>query len=406
MSNPPNIPGYQFTNPTWNPPTTRVQAPNIPYIPPLATKYTVTPTVTQPNAPRVIVPVINTAVSPRVIAPVRPTITPVTVLVPPRVGLPPKVNVATRPLSPRATTPPRPTISPVLYTRVTSPVLQASPASPFRQGFEVTDEDRELNRAIYESIMETNKQPAIVTAVRDEMLSPTVRETVEIEDELLAEAIRLSMVATEKAEAATYFANQMSPRPASPPRVITPPRVATPTRALSPRAYQSPMSPQLTTSPYANLSPQTIRDMQDFEYQEGMRIDLQNEANAKAAAQAAEEAAAAAAAAVRALEAAKLAEEARRNALQPPVLVHAVEEADNNDIFMLRFKFPNGSTINHSFHRREPLSSVIQQAQYDLKYPGQINLVLQPNIIVTCSENTPIEECKFANRILVMVRPS
>ena len=146
-----------------------------------------------------------------------------------------------------------------------------------------------------------------------------------------------------------------------------------------------------------------LREEQDRAYEESVRMDIEKIENARLVAEAASRAAAAAEETARALQAARLAEEARKASIVPPVLRYAIETIRPEDLLTLRFRLPNGSVVNHAFHYDEPLESILQQLRYDLKYLGDLVLTLQPRTVITCSPDTSISTCGITNRSTIVV---
>ena len=146
-----------------------------------------------------------------------------------------------------------------------------------------------------------------------------------------------------------------------------------------------------------------MREEQDREYQEALRIDIEKAENKRLITEAAEKAAEQVEEDARLLQEEQALKEARRMSLLPPSLVYPLERSAFNDVYMMRFKLPDGSVINHSFNRNEPLSSVLQQLRFDLKYLGELVLTIQPRTVITCAHDTPISECGLGNKITVLV---
>ncbi len=80
-----------------------------------------------------------------------------------------------------------------------------------------------------------------------------------------------------------------------------------------------------------------------------------------------------------------------------------IEDADANDIYRLRFRLPDGSIKNHSFHKHDSLSSMIRQIKYDMNYNGNIKLIIPPNIPISCDPTTSISNCGIGDRITISV---
>lgn len=379
----PNVP---FPQPVRSPTVPFPQPVRSPTVPVIATSPTlpVIQPVRNPTIPVVPSPFTVPQTTPiRIPTGIQNTGTPITTLPPiPRTQIPvvpPLATTTTRktgfnlPVSPRTTFQP-------LQTVQLSPRNQGSPRSPGRMS---PDEEDQLRIAIMASLQEANLPattipPIVRTPPRSPLITtPDVNEDEDIEDALLQEAIQASILAAEQARLANFHANQVINAPVSP-------------RGPSPNTVRL-------------LEDRALREQQDREYQEALRIDIEKAEHAKKAAEAAAKAAAAAEEAAMKLKEAKLAEEARKEALQPPVLQFPIEAADPRDIYMIRFKLPSGSTVNHSFHRDEPFSSVIQQIRFDLKHLGELSFVIQPAKAITCDPATSISACGIDNRILIFV---
>lgn len=146
-----------------------------------------------------------------------------------------------------------------------------------------------------------------------------------------------------------------------------------------------------------------LTEKQDLEYEESLMKDRERDAfHAKQAAQAAEKAAQEAAIA---LQKAKDEEAYRKDvdSLQPPELKYSIEDGPAEEIYSLKFRFPNGRSITHSFNMNEPLETVIEQLRFDTKYVGNFLLKRMPNIIVDCSPSESLYDCGIVNRDLIIV---
>ncbi|CAH6419663.1 Hypothetical protein HVR_LOCUS737 [uncultured virus] len=288
------------------------------------------------------------------------------------------------PLSPRTNFPP---ILPVILPP-TSP-FALRPTSPRSPGRMTQDEEYQMRIAIMESIQDINPRvvtpPIVRSPPRTPLLSPVKTEQEDIEDALLQAAIAASIQATEQARLATFHANQL----------ITSPYVS---------PYVSPVaSPVVSPRTQRLEEDRLLREQQEVAYQEALKIDRDREATARMAADAASKAAQAAEEATRILQAAKLAEEAKRETLQPPILQYPVEAGQQADIYLIRFRLPEGGVVNHSFNKNEPIKNVIQQLRFDIKHVGNLVLTIPPNTVVNCDPDVPISDCGFGNKMLVMV---
>jgi hypothetical protein len=252
------------------------------------------------------------------------------------------------------------------------------PVSPRSPGRMTEIEEDQMRIAIMASLHEmggtrNNIPPVMMTPPRSPLLSPRLDGEDDIENDLLQEAIRASIEAAEHARLANFHANQV---------LNSPP--------VSPRTQRFQEDRQ-------------IREQQDAEYAEGLRIDRERADAAQKAADAAQKAAAAAEEAAKMLQMAKVAEDAKVEALQPPILKFPIETGDLGDILTLRFRLPRGGTITHSFYKDEPLSSLIQQLRFDTKHLGDFILTIPPRTSIDCSPDTPLRECGIENRIMILV---
>ena len=389
-------------------------------IPPLAQPTVLPPqfkTITQPTIPRPLVPPGTQITNTRPLIPTgtqttgtRPLLPPGTQTTGTRPLLPPGTQPITtiprppitQPITQTITRPttvtgfqqiPRPTVGtefqqvPPLSPRTTFAPLQTvnlSPRGPRSPGRMTEAEEDQMRIAIMASLQDIpiptsprrlTNPPIVATPPRSPMQSPIMTEENEIEDVLFQEAIKASIEAAEQARLATFHANQIA-------TLISPP--------VSPRTFKI-------------QEDRLIREQQEEEYQEALRIDRERDENARLAAEAAAKAAIASEEATKILQAAKIAEDAKREALQPPSLKFPIEAGDAVDVFTIRFRLPGGAALTHSFNKNEPLESVIQQLRFDTKHIGDFTLTIPPRTVINCSKETPINQCGIENRILILV---
>jgi hypothetical protein len=251
----------------------------------------------------------------------------------------------------------------------------SAPRSPGRM---TLDEEEQLRVAIQKSLDEANllmrTTPTVITDRRDPLYSPVANNDFkDTEDVMIQEAIKASVMAADQANLAKYHLNKITLSPGGEP-------------PLSPRTLQR----------------RQLMQKQDIEYEESVRIDTEKAKQAREAAEAAQAAAIAAEVAANKIKEALILEENKKALIQPPVLIYSLDNA--NDILLLRFKLPSGGTVNHSFHKREPLSSLIQQLRFDLKHLGDFVLTLQHSRkVIICTPDTSLEQCGFINRGVVIV---
>lgn len=255
--------------------------------------------------------------------------------------------------------------------------------SPTRSPGKMTDEEqRQLQQAILSSFRQS---PVTTTLPRNPNLSPTLEDDY---DTNVQAAINASIRANNQANLAAYYANQVNNIPLSPTRY---------TQVLSP-----PVSPRTLNLQENRL----LRQEQDIEYQQALRIDQERAENARLAAEAAAAAAAASEEAARKLQEAKAVEQARIGSLLPPILQYPIEVGDPRDIYIIRFRLPTGDIVTHAFNKNEPFNSVIQQIRFDIKYLGDLTFsiaITQPPTEISCSPEKSISDCGIQNRVTINV---
>lgn len=205
----------------------------------------------------------------------------------------------------------------------------------------------------------------------------------EFEQFLLDEAIALSLEVNNYAEEAVEAANKV-------------------TNTLP--AHSHPLATQTKAHHHhGHHVSRELKMQQDREYEESLRIDREREEAAIAAAEAATKAAVAAKELAAMMERAKAEEMNKRNSLVPPILKYPIENANKADLYTIRFKLPTGGTVNHTFHKNEPLASVIQQLSFDTKSLDNFILTIQPRTVINCDGTTPIWQCGIEDRVMIIV---
>ena len=251
------------------------------------------------------------------------------------------------------------------------------------------------------------------------MVTPTTDEE-DVEDAMIQEAIRLSLESAEHARAAEHYAT--SPRKFTSPfnspeewsplpqreETYMPPlspirQIRTEPETLVPSPYPEIATPEIPTplvDDFATLEEidRQIRMEQDIEYERALAIDREREDAAAMAAHEARISAELAEQAVKIMEQTRVTDTAMKNALRPPLLKYSLESSEDRDMYSVRFRLPNGSSVTHSFHRLEPLSSMIQQARFDARNLGQPRFLIGVGQEIMCEENTPLGECGVTNR--------
>ena len=141
----------------------------------------------------------------------------------------------------------------------------------------------------------------------------------------------------------------------------------------------------------------SIRRQQDLDYEESMRIDLEK-AETKRMVTLNEERR------LLSIQNKNLEEERIKASMKPAVLLYPLGMSEKRDIVVLRFRLKSGDVVNHSFNRREPLKSVIQQLKFDMKFPGDLKLLVLPwNKEVNCDPDDSIESCGIETRSTLVV---
>jgi len=251
------------------------------------------------------------------------------------------------------------------------------------------NDENQMRIAIMESLRQQNN-PRIEN--REEVLLEQAIQNslsnVQIvnEDSLLQEAIAASIEAENERRLAQYYSSQ-----------VPAPRINNYTeerelRAENDRLYQESLRIDLEKERVAR----EIEERKQRQIAEERELKLLEE-EARDRAWIAEEEA------TRALQTIKQIEDAKVALLRPPILKYPIEVSEVTSLSILKFRLPNGVVINHTFHQEEPITSVIQQLQYDLKYAGDLTLTIPPNEIITCSSDTSISFCGIKNRNSILV---
>lgn len=232
---------------------------------------------------------------------------------------------------------------------------------PRRNFSPVDEDDEEIQAAIAASLRndERNIMP-------EETSGEDYIEDEYLEDALLQEAINSSIIAGQQAREAT--------------RQFTQP-------ILSERNIQL-------------LKDRQAREEQDRAYEESLRLDREKEENTRKALIASERAAKAAEESARNLQELKRFDETRRQNMQAPILEYPIATSDKSDIFVIRVRLPTGKTATYSFHRDEPINSLMDQLRFELKYLDNFILTTQDGEI-ECPPQTSISECGIKNRDVI-----
>ena len=89
--------------------------------------------------------------------------------------------------------------------------------------------------------------------------------------------------------------------------------------------------------------------------------------------------------------------------MPPPIYRYDITNFNNNDLIILRFKLPTNKQVNHSFHKDEPLITLINQIKYDLRYLYGLVLNIAGRQVISCDYNYTISQCGIPNRSTIYV---
>ena len=64
---------------------------------------------------------------------------------------------------------------------------------------------------------------------------------------------------------------------------------------------------------------------------------------------------------------------------------------------------PTNKQVNHTFHKDEPLITLINQIKYDLRYLYGLVLNIAGRHVISCDYNYTISECGIQNRSTIYV---
>jgi len=89
--------------------------------------------------------------------------------------------------------------------------------------------------------------------------------------------------------------------------------------------------------------------------------------------------------------------------MPPPIYRYDITNFNNNDLIILRFKLPTNKQVNHTFHKDEPLITLINQIKYDLRYLYGLVLNIAGRQVISCDYNYTISQCGIPNRSTIYV---
>jgi hypothetical protein len=89
--------------------------------------------------------------------------------------------------------------------------------------------------------------------------------------------------------------------------------------------------------------------------------------------------------------------------MSPPNYRYDITNFNTNDLIILRFTLPTNKQVNHSFHKDEPLITLINQIKYDLRYLYGLVLNIAGRQVISCDYNYTISQCGIPNRSTIYV---
>jgi len=89
--------------------------------------------------------------------------------------------------------------------------------------------------------------------------------------------------------------------------------------------------------------------------------------------------------------------------MPPPIYRYDITNFNNNDLIILRFTLPTNKQVNHTFHKDEPLITLINQIKYDLRYLYGLVLNISGRHVISCDYNYTISQCGIQNRSTIYV---
>jgi len=89
--------------------------------------------------------------------------------------------------------------------------------------------------------------------------------------------------------------------------------------------------------------------------------------------------------------------------MSPPNYRYDITNFNTNDLIILRFTLPTNKQVNHSFHKDEPLLTLINQIKYDLRYLYGLVLNIAGRQLISCDYNYTISQCGIPNRSTIYV---
>ena len=89
--------------------------------------------------------------------------------------------------------------------------------------------------------------------------------------------------------------------------------------------------------------------------------------------------------------------------MSPPNYRYDITNFNTNDLIILRFTLPTNKQVNHTFHKDEPLLTLINQIKYDLRYLYGLVLNIAGRQVISCDYNYTISQCGIPNRSTIYV---
>jgi hypothetical protein len=94
--------------------------------------------------------------------------------------------------------------------------------------------------------------------------------------------------------------------------------------------------------------------------------------------------------------------------MAPPIYKYDITKYNHADLVILRFTLPTNqqmktNQITHTFHKDEPLLTLIDQLKYDIRYLYDIVLNVAGRKVIMCDYSNTITECGIPNRSNIYV---
>jgi len=106
----------------------------------------------------------------------------------------------------------------------------------------------------------------------------------------------------------------------------------------------------------------------------------------------------------------KIAEQEKLASLQSPIPVYPIQNVDRKDTLLLGVTLPGGNKVNHTFHKNEPLITLINQIRFDAKTTADFRLKRSVfergrlmNVYIDCPADVSLINCGIKDREMIIV---